>query len=234
MVEINNECNNFSLTSIINHQINNQNKTKIKEILNNQNLKISPIQIIGKIKRYIFTTNSAIWYERDLTKDLIDYNTKITVKINKDSTSQTIDWLKSQNQSWLVHPKEVETALKNNHYWLSVQNNKEIIGCIKTGFGSVYIVDYNKIITFPKDMAVIYDTFVVEKKRGKGVAKYLISESLRFLKNQGYKRVCCHIPPWNKNSIIAYEKTGFRKVSFIRFIKIFNVPFIKIKLLNEN
>lgn len=178
-------------------------------------------RLIGKFLRFIFTTNCAIWFENDLTGELIDYQAKIPVEINMNSTSQTIEWLKNQNESWVTNPQEITAALKYNDCWPSVSTNGETIGCIKIGFNNPYIVDYNRVIQLPKGMAFIYDTYVLKEMREKGVAKYLISQANKFIKSQGYNKVGCHIPPWNKASISAYEKMGFKKVKYIRNIRIF-------------
>jgi len=169
----------------------------------------SPVKMMGRIKRFIFTTNSAIWFERDLTEELIDYHAKLPLEIDISSTSKTIDWLKGQKESWVVHPKEIDNALKYDHCWTSVKLNGKIIACIKIGFNKIYISDYDKVIKFPKNMAFIYDTYVLPKYRGKGVANYIISQASKFIKNQDYTKVGCHIPPWSKASINAYRKNGF-------------------------
>lgn len=184
---------------------------------------LSPVQVMGRILRFIFTTNSAIWFEKDLTEEMADYQAKLPFEIDITSISQTIEWLKSQKQSWVVRPQEIATALEYNHCWPSVRTNGKIIGCIKIGFRNVYIVDYNRVIEFPDKMAFIYDTYVLQEQRGKGVAEYLITQAIKFLKAQGYTKVRCHIPPWNKASISAYEKIGFKKVSYIRYFRIFGV-----------
>ncbi len=178
-------------------------------------------RLIGKFLRFIFTTNSAIWFEKDLIGELIDYQAKIPVEIDLNSTSQTIEWLKKQKESWVTNPEEITAALAYNHFWPSVRANGRIIGCIKIGFNNPYIVDYNRVIQLPEGMAFIYDTFVIEDMREKGVAKYLISQANKFVKSQGYIKVGCHIPPWNKASISAYEKIGFKKVKYIRNISLF-------------
>ena len=107
--------------------------------------------------------------------------------------------------------------------------NGKKVGCIKIGFKNVYISDYDKIIKLPNKMAFIYDTYVLEDQRKKGVAKYLITHAIKFLKAHKYTKVRCHIPPWNKASISAYEKIGFRKISYIRYFKIFGIPIRKVK-----
>ena len=168
----------------------------------------------------ILGTNSAFWFEKDLNK-IVDYKPKIQVKIDMNSTDKTIDWLKKQSQNWVVHQKEIEAALSYNHCWPNICYNGKIIGCIKIGFQNVFIVDYNKLVKFPDDTAFIYDTYVIEEMRGKGLAKYLITEAAKFAKSKGYAKLGCHIPPWNKASIRAYEEIGFNKIRYIRNFNLF-------------
>lgn len=181
------------------------------------------VPVMRRILSFIFTTNSAIWFEKDLTEELKDYHAKIPVEIDMNSTSQTIEWLKSQNQSWVVHPKEITAALEYNHCWPSVRTNGKIIGCTKIGFGNVYIVDYNRVVEFPERMAFFYDIFVLPEQRRKGVANHLVIQAIRFLKEQGYTKVGVHVPPWNKAWISNCEKMGFKKVIYIRYFRIFGV-----------
>ena len=193
----------------------------------------SPINLIGRFIRFIFTTNSAIWFEKDLTEKFINYKTKIPLEIDISSTNLTIEWLKSQKLNWLIHTQEIETAIKYNHYWPSVSNNGIIIGSIKVGLKKVYIADYDQIVDLPEKTAFIYDTYVLNEKRGKGVAKFLIVESIKYLKSKGFLKVKCHIPVWNKASISAYEHIGFQKTSYNRFFRIFGFKICKVKTLKK-
>jgi len=181
------------------------------------------VPVMRRILSFIFTTNSAIWFEKDLTEELVDYKAKIPVKIDMNSTSRTIEWLKNLKLSWVVHPKEIAAALEYNHFWPSVCTNGKIIGCTKVGFGKVYIVDYNRVIEFPERMAFIYDIFILKDYRGKDVAKNITIQAIKFLKEHGYTKVGLHVPPWNKAPISICEKIGFKKVIYIRYFRIFGV-----------
>jgi len=192
------------------------------------------VPMMRRILNFIFTTNSAIWFEKDLTEELADYQAKLPVEIDMNSTSQTIERLKSQKQRWVVHPKAIAAALEYNHCWPSVRTNGKIIGCTKIGFGNVYIADYNRVIEFPERMAFFYDIFILPEQRGKGVAKHLVIQAIKFLKAQGYTKVGVHVPPWNKASIRVCEKIGFKKVSYIRYFRIFGVSIRIVKPTKES
>ncbi|MFH0926718.1 MAG: GNAT family N-acetyltransferase [bacterium] len=173
----------------------------------------------GGLFKFLFSINSAIWFKKKLAEH-VEFKPNIPVEIYFDSLNKTLEWLANQKEKWLINPKETDIALKNNHYFPTVYYKGELIGCLKIGFKNVYIVDFAKIMTFPKDMAFIYDTYILPKYRGKGIAPYLIAESLKFLRLNGFKRVGCHIPPWNTSSIKVYTKVGFQKVNYVKCFRI--------------
>ena len=183
-------------------------------------------RLIGKFLRFIFTTNGAIWFEKDLTEKLVECQPKIPVEIDMNSTSKTIEWLKSRNEGWVTNPNEIVAALKYNHCWPSVRINGKIVGCIKIGFRNPYITDYNRVIQLPERMAFIYDSYVIPEQRGKGIVTYVVIEVLKFLKVQGYTRVGLHVPSWNKDSLRVCEKMEFNKVIYIKCFRIFGHPIL--------
>jgi len=200
--------------------------------LNGELDKPSSMKVIGRIFRFIFTTNSAIWFERDLTNEIIDYQPKIPVEIDTSSTDKAIEWVKSLNQLWMTDPKEINTALDNNHCWATAHINGKIIGCNRIGFRNVFITDFNKVVEFPKKMSFFYDIYTIPEQRSNGVAMYLVIQSLKFCKSKGYTKVGNHVPAWNKASIRVSEKMGFKRVCYIRNFRIFGVP-IRIKSKNK-
>jgi len=180
-------------------------------------------QGLTKIISKIYLTNHAIWFKRNLHEKIIDYSPKIDAKIQFGRKKETLKWIKSFGKDWMYNPKEMEIAKQENHHIVGVTSEGKTIGYIKLGFGRVYIQDYEQIINFPSQKAFIYDTFIQPELRGQGLAKYLINESIKFLKDKGFEEAVCHIPQWNKASISAYQKVGFQAVKRIRFAKVLGV-----------
>jgi len=234
MQECNKQYNKYTPKILINNNALKQSYlNKMKDVYEKQGLKILVKQMLKKILSPIIITNSAIWFERDLTEELLDYQLDFPVEFETNSIDKTINWLKSQKESWVINQKEITIAYSYNHYWPFVSINGKILGCIKIGLDNVYITDYKQVVKFPKKMAFIYDTFILEAHRGKGIGKFLIAQAIKFLKSRGYIKVRCHIPAWNKISISVYEKMGFRKINYIRFFRIFGIPIRKIKPISK-
>ena len=55
-----------------------------------QKLKKPPIQALSRILKFIFTTNNAIWFEKDLNEELKDFQLRSPIEINLNSTNKTI------------------------------------------------------------------------------------------------------------------------------------------------
>ncbi|MDP3024013.1 MAG: GNAT family N-acetyltransferase [candidate division Zixibacteria bacterium] len=181
---------------------------------------------VVKILKSAFDTNSAIWFERDLSQPIEESQARIPLTFVRDSPQKTLAWLRSFGHPGLVHPKEIETGIKEKHYFFHVRRDGgEIVGAQKVGYGKVYIVDFGKTVHFSQGTAFSYDAYVPPKLRGLGIATYLITQSLLFLKERGYKKVLGHIPRWNQASIKAVKRCGFTVIGYVRFFKVFGFKF---------
>ena len=114
-------------------------------------------------------------------------------------------------------PNEIELKQRENHFYPFVRVGDDIIGYIKIGQNQVYVLDFDETLTLPSNSAMIYDTFVLPEYRKHGVASFLLMEIIDFLRKEGFQKVWCHIPSWNKPSINTYVKAGFRKVDHVRY-----------------
>jgi len=173
--------------------------------------------------KIVFETNSGVWYQKDLSKNCNEIDPRIPVTIDFFSADKTIKWLQEVDIPWVYNQQEIDIGMKEGHYFPHVKHGDSIIGYIKVGRNNVYIADYKKSIGFPRDVAFIYDTYILPEYRNLNIASFAINEVSKFLKNQGFKKVMCHIPSWNIPSIRAYTKVGFEDLKKIRWIKIFGV-----------
>jgi hypothetical protein len=184
--------------------------------------------ILKRVLAVSFETNDAWWYERDLTQPISKIDPRVSVQINFDQFSETLEWLKKDDREWMANPQEVKICLENNHYFVNAKFNNEIIAFTKICHGKVFIADYKKCLEFPKDMAFFTDLYLSPDLRsGKNykffaVAAYLETVSLKFAKEMGFKRVRCHIPEWNKAARDFSCKLGFVRIKHVRLFRIFS------------
>ncbi len=109
----------------------------------------------------------------------------------------------------LVKPKIKKYYLKiikpKINFFIFLEENGKTIGylfgvCGKRQNGQIYKGGWGYL-----DMI-----FISEKYRGKGYAKLLINEFLKFLKRRKIKICTLHTDSYNKSAIKAYKKIGFK------------------------
>jgi ribosomal protein S18 acetylase RimI-like enzyme len=100
----------------------------------------------------------------------------------------------------------VEPLLKKGGYYLIATENNQLMGWILIGSSRDEFTD--------KTSGYIYELFVIEEFRGKGISKQLMRAGIDQLKNKGYSEVRLNAYAGN-HAIKLYEKLGFkiRKVS---------------------
>jgi ribosomal protein S18 acetylase RimI-like enzyme len=94
----------------------------------------------------------------------------------------------------------VEPLLKKDCYYLISTENNKLMGWILIGVSKDQFS--NKTIGF------IYELFVLDEYRGKGISKQLINTAVEQLKQEGYSEIRLSVFEGNK-AIKLYENLGF-------------------------
>lgn len=94
----------------------------------------------------------------------------------------------------------IEQLLKKGNYYLIAIENDKLMGWILIGTSKDQFTD--KINGF------IYELFVLEEFRGKGISKMLMRTGIDYLKQDGYSEVRLSAFAGNQ-AIKLYEKLGF-------------------------
>ncbi|WP_165996149.1 GNAT family N-acetyltransferase [Bacillus sp. Cs-700] len=95
----------------------------------------------------------------------------------------------------------VESLLKKGSYYLISTENDVITGWILLGGSKDQFSD--------KKLGFIYELFVIEECRGKGISKQLIRTGVEQLKQEGYSEIRLSVFDGNK-AIKIYENLGFK------------------------
>lgn len=193
---------------------------RISEIYKEEGLGGLCLRALRKASRLVFDTNSAIWFEKDLSQNLPEQNITIPLDINLSAPQETISWIKNQGERWMYNPQEIKIGLQENHYFANAKYNGNIIGYCRIGIGKAYIADYKKAITLEPGTAFICDTYVIPEFRSRGIATFLKVKLMQELRRQGFKKIRNHVPAWNISSLKVSEKLGFKKVFYARHIRI--------------
>lgn len=180
------------------------------------------VRIAKKAGRLLFDTNSAIWFEKNLSEGFPDVTISMPLEINLSAPEEVINWIKNHGEHWMYIPKEIEVGLEENHYFALAKYNGNIIGYCRVGINRVYIPDYKKIIPLEPESAFICDTYVVAEFRNQNIATFLKIKLMQALRERGFKKIRNHVPAWNRSSLRVTEKLGFKRIAYIRHLRIFS------------
>ncbi|WP_273835158.1 GNAT family N-acetyltransferase [Guptibacillus sedimenti] len=95
----------------------------------------------------------------------------------------------------------VESLMKKSSYYLISTKNDVITGWILLGGSKDQFSD--------KKLGFIYELFVIEEYRGKGISKQLIKTGVEQLKQEGYSEIRLSVFDGNQ-AIKIYENLGFK------------------------
>lgn len=177
-----------------------------------------------KISISLFKFHKSYWYARKLIEPFENIASSITVNINDNSREETLEWEKINLRTGNFCSedyKEINIAKKNNHHFVNIKHCNEIIGFLKVGFREVYFKEYIKKMNIPHNAAFIYDTFIHQNYRGRGIAPYMINEVMKRLAKNKLEFIVCHITPTNLASQKTYAKIGFKRIRFIWHLRLF-------------
>jgi GNAT superfamily N-acetyltransferase len=201
---------------------------KLLQIFREKRVVIFFRPIIQRTPRYIFERNNHIWFSRNLDEEEIEVEPKIPVSINfsRSEFNETLDWIKANNLLWGHYEKELKVAINGGHYWVNAKSEEKIVGFMKIGFGKVFISDYDKIFQFPQNTVFLYEMRVVPEFGGKKIASYLLNESCKFFKRQGYTKALGYSHKMNAASHKSLSNAGFRGKKTIYYYKILGFKFL--------
>ncbi|GAB4345967.1 MAG: hypothetical protein Kow0099_26780 [Candidatus Abyssubacteria bacterium] len=175
----------------------------------------------------MFVTNKATWYRLDVENRALSPQCE-AFEFGLMDFLEASDFFEANHHSfsWMFIEQELEVARATAHRFPCLRDGGKVIGYIKFGIERVFVNDFGQVMAIPPDAAFIYDTFIMPTHRSEGLAKYLISRTVDFAKENGFRCVWCHIPAWNKPSISAFTHAGFEAVGKVRYLRVLRKEFL--------
>jgi ribosomal protein S18 acetylase RimI-like enzyme len=180
-----------------------------------------------RIGKALFSTNAADWYAVELGVEGCEIERPAAVTLHCDLFEEAIDWMHDLRSEfgWVWNANEIDAAREFNHLLPLIRKNGQNVGYIKIGIDEVHVEDFGRRLRVSPGTALIYDTFVHPDCRSQGMASWAVSESMRYLAENDYSVLWCHIPRWNLASIRCYARCGFRRICYVRSFRVFRRTF---------
>ena len=127
-----------------------------------------------------------------LAKQIIDMHRELDAYYKPSYAYENFD---AEVQSWL---EDKDTRV------LVAEEDGKLIGYIRG------VVEDAPTFASVKRIGVVYDTFVAEEFRKKGIGKKLFAELLAWFREQGVKNVELNVDARNPAAIALWRKSGFK------------------------
>jgi len=202
---------------------------KIREYWINSKKRFKFLVTVSNIVEFLFFTDKTWWHERSLSGvssefgNLPQTKAKIPIEFSFSSTKETIDCIKSFDGEWMNHPKEIEIGLKENHIYSNAKYNGRIVAIYKTAVNEAYIADYDKVISLPPDMALIYHAYIYPEFRRENISPAVLVGIMCELENKGFKKIGAYNSDWNTATPYVLNNYRYKKIAYIRQFRIFRI-----------
>ncbi|MBS4174424.1 GNAT family N-acetyltransferase [Bacillus sp. FJAT-49736] len=151
--------------------------------------------------------NSLFGMTRDLLEEIDSVEKPSEFEVDHwkiDREEEQLQYLKAEAEIWPENPLGLERLqqFKSNPNWTAITafHNGEIAGSIMAWEES------------GEKVGVIEDVFVKETHRKKGLARYLLTEGLKYLQGLELKEAQLEVVTDNYNALNLYRSVGFKEV----------------------
>jgi ribosomal protein S18 acetylase RimI-like enzyme len=130
---------------------------------------------------------------------------KLTVETGWNSLSK-MDQKELDKKEWSKHMEEVFEHFakqENSEIYIAEDENNKFLGYLFVG--------ESKNNMTGNSSGFIYDIFVKEELRGKGIGKKLIEKAESYCRQRGYSRLSLMVSAHNQPALKLYASTGFKK-----------------------
>jgi len=196
---------------------------RIKRAYNEGGLGGIFVRLVRKTMFLVWRRNEVWWYERDLTLPIPTLEPAVAAEVSMEAGQETWYWIANSLRNGTLGKTEREerrVGALNGHLFPLIKLDGKCVGYMKIGIGDVHVGDYGRILTFPPNSAVIYDSYIDPSLRGKKLAPVAIAAVMQTLRKREYEKMLCNIPEWNKASHNFVTKCGFVRKALIRFSSI--------------
>ena len=154
-----------------------------------------------------------VWLERDLDAEIPVVRARLEVAVRLLEEADLPAYLELRPDA---DPAEIRVRLSAGHWCWAAWRDGRIL-CVRwAGTGRVRIEFLDMELRLGPDEAYSYDLFTHPAHRGAGLSPVGSVEMLRFLRDRGYRRMLVAIAPENHASLRSVEKTGYRRVGWMR------------------
>ena len=168
--------------------------------------------LAGAVGRKIYNRHKSIWFERRLDDTLEVIPGRFDGWMDFEHPEQVLAYIRERDIPGINDRIELASMLRRGQIFAGVMDGRNIIGFIKIGWETVYVLDYGIDITVrPGDFFVI-DIYIGDEMRGRGAGPFLVSAASMEMKRRGFSRGVMHVRVDKTPMLKTCARTGYREI----------------------
>jgi len=179
------------------------------------------------LRRRIYYRHQSIWFERPLDDSLELIRPRFDGRLDFDHPDEVARWINRRNIPGTNDPVEISSILNRGQILAGVIDGPQMIGYVKIGWDTVYVLDYRIDLTFPPGVFFILDAYLVPEMRGQGGGPFIVSASSLEMKRRGFKRRISHVRIDNLPMLKSGARAGYKEIGQVDFKMILGHKIIK-------
>ncbi len=171
--------------------------------------------------RHMYERHRSVWFERPLDDTLEIVPPRFSGGMNFDQPERVLDFIRSNDILGTNDPVEIESMKKRGHLFAGVMNGDDMIGFIKLGWDTVYVLDYDMDIRVGTGDFFVIDIYIDPGMRGRGAGPFLVSAASLEMKKRGFERGVMHVRTDKTPMLRTCARTGYREIGRVDYRRFF-------------
>lgn len=159
----------------------------------------------------------SIWFARPLDNQLSVIAPHFDGRMDYDHPDRVVAYIREHDIPGTNDPVEITSMQARGHLFAAVMDGTTIIGYIKIGWDTVYVLDYGIDIRLePGDFFVI-DIYIDPTMRGRGAGPFLVSAVSLEMKRRGFMRGVMHVRMDKTPMLKTCARTGYGEIGRVEY-----------------
>ncbi len=179
------------------------------------------------IARRFYGRHRSVWFERRLDETLELIRPRFDGRLDFDHPERVREWITRRKIPGTNDAIEIGSMEERGHLFAGVMNGDDLIGYIKVGWDTVYVLDYGIDMQVPPGYYFIMDIYIDPASRGLGAGPFLVSAAALEMKRRGFAGSIMHVRTNKDPMLKTCQRTGYREIGRVDYRSVLGRPIFR-------
>ena len=172
------------------------------------------------VGRKLYDRHRSVWFDLPLDDDLALHQPKFDGRLDFENGDRVLAWIRALDIPGTADPVELTSMQRRGQLFVGVMDGDTIVGYIKLGWDTVYVLDYGEDLRLPAGDFFVIDFFVSPTMRGKGAGPFLVSAASIEMRRRGFTRGVMHVRTDKLPMLKTCARTGYREIGRVDYMSL--------------